>query len=156
MVGNVQCKSDYFYEGISIFQGFICTKPKDIMHNFLCYSVQKGIIMEVMSAIPQSLKMAYLELGDRKRVEIRGEGKITRKERFQPDNIDTCTFVLNILHKLHKDDCIYNYNDACIHDCSNTYNNNCSFEMTIKSEGNTCFDHHSGVIEATYCDLHHY
>lgn len=126
-VGTVEHQYDQFYGGISIVQAFVCSRPEDIDHNFLCYSVHKGTRMQILKAHPKSMKIWCSLTKDIKKVVVEGQGTIVMKERFKPDVYDTGHFMLIAAYK----GC--NFQEGY-------------FEMRITSSCNTSNDHFSGKV----------
>jgi hypothetical protein len=133
--GVVSNRCDPFYGGIAIVQAGIsnsCFNKNE--KEFLCYSVIKGIKMQIFIAYPESLKLEYHETANETVLKIVGTGSVLFKERTKPDRCDEGSFVLTICHLE-----------------SESENN--SFEMIIAVKHNNDFNHSTGKMNGECFEL---
>jgi hypothetical protein len=135
--GIVESLCDAFYDGIAIVQTGVsnaCLYRAEQKEEFFCYSVIKGIKMQIFIAYPQSLKFECLKTASGISLKIKGLGSIIFKERAKPDKSDEGSFIFTVCHD--EDEPKKN-----------------TFEMMIEAKHNSDFNHISGKISTECLEL---
>ncbi|MCX7745938.1 MAG: hypothetical protein N2645_03460 [Clostridia bacterium] len=133
-VGCISNCCDRFFAGTAVLQADICTLRCEKNDCVLCYSVQKGDILETFTAFPNSLKIKCEKTKDGILMTVKGLGEVKRKERGREDITKTGSFELKLIDR----------------DKSNKIS---AFQMIITVCDNPFLDHHSGKVTVKASNL---